>query len=319
MGKNLHAVPVVPVAGAANHKTNYAASRNTSGNPNAPRQINPAHSPVRMRQSLHQSLPTKTSMGLDSALEGLDAMDFSERRITSDISTLDCNSVKADPHFNPAVEETPFVPPLDIEIPVNLSHLALQQQQQLQIHRNRHVKRSSLDNGDALLRGGLDLTRRSSCQSRLEMSQGSPNHRSRSKSLLVSHKMAIKLATNNGGVLPPSYHSTEEQQEGHDYDASLEDYANGAGAVTWDGDSGDQNSRLSYYTSPTDLCTSEDSEPIVQNPTKGGVVKQKLNKIMFRFKNSTSKSKKSKTLEPQHVVEGAVKDYDSFGSERGFC
>src|SRR5210317_908686 len=103
---SFQAAPVVPVATpAGNQKTYYA-------NSNAPQQMPiaaPAPVTVTPRQSLHQRVPTNTSMGLESALEGLDALDFSERVITSDISTLDCESVKADPHYNPAVDETPFV------------------------------------------------------------------------------------------------------------------------------------------------------------------------------------------------------------------
>mmetsp|Transcript_46451 Transcript_46451/g.112605 ORF Transcript_46451/g.112605 Transcript_46451/m.112605 type:complete len:372 (+) Transcript_46451:279-1394(+) len=308
------------------------------------------------RHSLHQRLPTNNSSGLESALEALDALDFSSERrgITSDISTLDCESVKADPHFNPAVEETPFVPPLEIDIPVNLEHLVQQQQQQKQQQQpkskgsgkaNTQTRRASFSSSNTKTRRPSDLTRQTSCQSRLEMSQASPHPRS--KSLYYHHNNALmKLARNNGGALPPAYahHCSRgrlplEQQEHNDQ--SLEDYANGAGAVTYWDDYGDDDnhSRLSYYTSPTDLYTSsDDSEPVVvvvpslpsaTSTTKKGILKQELKKIMFRFRHyskskgrrrSMSKTHKTTLQQSQHhVIEGAIKDYDSFGSERGFC
>ncbi|CAJ1947371.1 unnamed protein product [Cylindrotheca closterium] len=291
------------------------------------------HHPITPRNSLHQRLPTNGS-GYESALDALNALDFSERaldfsrRITSDISTLECESVKAEPNYNPAVEDTPFVPPLEIHIPVNLAHLAVQQKQQQQkkLQQSNHgsttttttttARRASFSSAN-LLKPAI-LTRQTSCQSRLEMSQASPN---KSSLHYISHKSAMKLAMNNGGVLPPQYsHSSGTvPQEELDRDPSLEDYANGAGAVTWD-----DHSRLSYYTSPTDLYTSDDSDPIAisnnasNTATKKGKVKRELKKIMTRFRHSKSKHK-SKTLQPQEVVEGAIKDYDSFGSERGFC
>lgn len=296
------------------------------------------------RNSLHQRVPTNTSAGVEpaaveGALEALGALDLSSRRMISDISTLDCESVKADPHFNPAVEEMPFVPPLQITIPVNLAHLALQQKQQKQQQEQqsntgntttttRRSSFSSKNNNNKIARPA-DLIRQTSCQSRLEMSQASPYPKSKS-AMYVSHTMATKkIALNNGGVLPPQHThratpAALAQQEGAQLedDPSLEDYANGAGAVTWDNNADDDDlSRLSYYTSPTDLYTSDDSEPIVPttSPTKKGMVKRELEKIMCRFRHSKFTKHKTKTLQPQHVVEGTVKDYDSFGSERGFC
>ncbi|KAL3934975.1 MAG: hypothetical protein SGBAC_009416 [Bacillariaceae sp.] len=288
------------------------------------------------RHSLHKRVPTNTSAGFESAaVEGpvgaLGALDLPSRRVISDISTLDCESVKADPHFNPAVEEMPFVPPLQITIPVNLAHLALQQKQQQQQKQQPNAgkattttRRSSFSskNNNTIARP-VDLIRQTSCQSRLEMSQASPYPKSKS-AMYVSHTMTTK------SVLPPQHThgatpaALAQQQQGAQLedDPSLEDYANGAGAVTWDNNAADDDlSRLSYYTSPTDLYTSDDSEPIVPttSPTKKGMVKRELEKIMCRFRHSKFTKHKTKTLQPQHVVEGTVKDYDSFGSERGFC
>lgn len=336
----LPALPVMPVVPTAT-KAYYAApplnvpAKTQHTIAVQQEQVVPHHN------SLHQRFPTISSTSMELALEvsALNALDYSERIICSDISTLDCESVKVEAHYNPAVEETPFVPPLEISIPVNLEHLALQQQQHEQQHYQQSkaatTRRASFSSSTGILRPS-DLTRQTSCQSRLEMSQASPSYHPRSKSLFVSsshNKAMMKLAMNNGGALPPEYShhhhiaaDSHDEQDVHDddIDPSLEDYANGAGAVTWGGD--DNHSRQSYYTSPTDLYTSDDSDPVIIVPTtnmpmtKKGMVKRELKKIICRFKQTTKSSKaKTKTLQPQHEVEGAIKDYDSFGSERGFC
>jgi hypothetical protein len=155
----------------------------------------------------------------------------------SDISTLECESVQADPNWNPA-RDAPFVPPLDIAIPrlsIPLEH------------------ESSFP--DARLSRPLKFTRQSS-QSRLESPSGN-------------------------------------------------DHCD---------DNDDDISQFSYYTSPTDLYLSDESQipSRVINPTKKGMVRREfLKKIFGRVGALRRQSKQQK----QPLTSEEMKDFD--GSSRG--
>jgi len=334
---SFHSVGVIPLATTPQPKASsryYVSTSNTPPlQPTAPQHMPTTTAAVQatvtpQRHSMHQRLNTGSSAGMETALEALEAMgalDFSQRQqiMTSDISNLDCESVKADPRFNPAVDALPSVPPLEISIPTSPSLLSWQQQHQ-NVNKRDHSKNVRVSfpaNGKALRRNS-DLTPQSSCQFPLDLSQASPF--TRSKSFYASHAMQMKRAEAMHGLPPPYAHArgsnlynvTQQMPTNPNLDASLEDYANGAGAVSWD-----EQSLFSYYTSPTDLYTSDDSDPIplrVISPAKKSMVKRELKKIVGRFRHSKSK-KAGKQLQPQHAVEEQGKDYESFGSSRGFC
>jgi hypothetical protein len=163
----------------------------------------------------------------------------------SDISTLECESVQADPNWTPAREAT-FVPPLEIYIPRCLS-----------ISVEQH--RSSVP--DARLSRRPDLTRQTSCQSRLESNCGNDH---------------------------------------------------------CDDNDDDRKSQFSYYTSPTDLYLSDESQiplrVIHRHPTKKGMVKRELKKIFGKMEALRRQSKQQK--QPPHTS-GTMKDVDSLGGCRG--
>jgi hypothetical protein len=126
------------------------------GIPNPQMTLMPQAAPVTTQATVHEHTALVPNLAVPLHLRNVDdrlVPNLSMPNI-SDISTLECESVQADPNWIPA-RDAPFVPPLEIDIP-RLS-IALEH-------------RSSIP--DARLSRPLEFKRQKSCQSRLEFTSG---------------------------------------------------------------------------------------------------------------------------------------------------
>eukprot|EP00980_Cylindrotheca_fusiformis_P017056 scaffold5234_cov131-Cylindrotheca_fusiformis.AAC.3 len=217
--------------------------------------------------------------------------------IVSDLSTLECESVQADPHWTPpTTPEMPFVPPLEISIPVWKRTTPPPPAPSTKppvnpAHSSSSYRGSNINN---TIRKPKLMTRQASCHSRFFQQH---QQYTASAANYVTDSELVEEEEDPVMILP------QNAVEGDDEDAVA-----------------------SYYTSPTDmLYLSDESEMILpetspnnhNNPTttsrrsKTKTMRREFQKLFRRNRHKVVRPK------PQHQQPSHDDDYESFASSRG--
>lgn len=207
--------------------------------------------------------------------------------VPSDISTLDCDSVKVDPFWDPS-SDTPFVPPLTITITVQTvdpvwsvaTSTPPSYDPSLQSV-TKAVEAASLTTDEPIARP-MSVSRQLSCHPRIEL------HDISSEEKEITTPPIKKTGTS----------STAERSEDED-----------------------AHSHFSYYTSPTDLYLSDESQQAfcVSTPSQSGVVKKEFRKMLSRVEafRRGNRQRKQFRNRSQRAPVLTSHDGDSFASDRG--